>query len=98
MYNPTSLQCSYYTATTKGEDGLESDVCPLGVDKGSYEEMPSYPIILGSRFGHNYGPCLGDAPLGDQKAYVRGEASESSVGRERLATQGSSSQQQVFDL
>ena len=97
-FDPTSLQCNYYTALTKAEDGAESDICPLGVNKASYEEMPGYPIMLGNGLGNNYGPCLWDAPLGNQKATVRGEVSASSGEREGSVSQSSSSQQHVLDL
>lgn len=98
VFNPISLQCNYYTATTKGKDGFESEICPLGVNMGSYEEISGWPVMLGSGFGHNYGPCLGDAPLGDQKAYVRGEVLDTSDGREKMVSQDPTSQQQVAEL
>ena len=97
-FNPTSLQCNYYTAVTEAEDGAESDVCPLGVNKGSYEEMPGYSVMRGSGSGLNYGPCLWDAPLGHQRAIVRGEALESSVRREKFVSKSLSPQQRVPDL
>ena len=98
-FDSTSLQCTYFTATAKAKDGFESDICPLGVDKGSYEEMPGYPIMSRGGPGHNYGPCLWDAPLGSERAMVRGAVSESSrIEREDLDFQGTGFQQEVLEL
>lgn len=63
VFTVSSLQCSYYVSTTFGQHGGESNICPLGRDELSYEDISGYPASLGSKFGHNYGPCLGDLPL-----------------------------------
>ena len=99
IFNPKRLHCNYYTATTKAEGGGENDVRPLGVNKGSYEEMPAYPVLLKNRAGHNYGPCLADAPLGSDMALVREAPAQALARREVLASISTSNpQQQLLEL
>lgn len=83
---------------THVEDRPESEICPSGVGKGYYEEMPGYPVTFGNRFGHNYGPCLRDAPLGDQRAYVKGEEPAPQVHGKNLVLQSLGYHQEVLDL